>query len=134
MNRSSFAMCAALLVLALGPGACSKTTGSNSNLISDSYTETGMLNPVVVVGARPDFVLDEVVVTAPARRLEVGTTTVRLVAPGLARFEVLVFGPTADFANQQGKQLADLRLDGYRRMPRYSQRLGTDGVRPTESR
>ena len=79
-----------------------------------------MLNPVVVVGKRPDFVLNGVAVTAPALRLEVEGTTVRLVVPELVRIEVSFFRPSADSVNRQGRQMADLRWAGDGRASRHS--------------
>ncbi len=132
MNRSSLIICTALLALVFGPGACSTAGGSNGTLISDSYAETGMLNPVVVVGERSGFVLSDVAVTAPVLRLEIEGTAARLIVPGLVRIEFSFFRPSADSANRQGRQMANLRWAGDRRMLRHSQRLGTEGIRPTE--
>jgi hypothetical protein len=99
MNRSNPMLYPMLLVLVLGLGACSTAAGSSSDLISDSYEQTGMLNPVEVVAERPDFMLDEVIVTAPAVRLVVEGTTVRLILPGNMQIEVSDFSPSADIVN-----------------------------------
>ena len=99
MNRSSFIMCSALLVLVLGPGACSTAGSSNSDLIADSHAETGVSSPVVVVRERPGVVPGRVVVATPALRLEVEETTVRLVVPGLVEIEISGFGPSVGFVD-----------------------------------
>jgi hypothetical protein len=99
VNRINLTMCLALLALVLGTGACSVVAGSKCDLISGSYMETGMLNPVVAVGERPESVPQGVVVTAPALRLEINETAFRLVVPWLVDIEVSDLGPKTRFLN-----------------------------------
>jgi len=134
MNRRKLVTYVALLVLVLASGACSVAAGGKGDVTSDSYTQTGMLNPVVAVGERPDSMLDEVVVTAPALRSEVEEAAGRLAVPGLVEIEVSDFSPRTGLLNWRTGQMAVLRWAGGRHLPRCPQYLMTDPNRPGEER
>ena len=93
MNRSACIAGMTLLLFVLGTGVCSVVVGSKADPTHAGCAETGMLTPVVAVGEGTDHGHHEVVVTAPALRLEVGEAAVRLVVPWLVDIEVADASP-----------------------------------------
>ncbi len=98
MNRGTHIACLALLVFVLGSGgACSVGFGTRGDLTPEGCVETGVLTPVVAVGERTELGHPEVVVRAPALRLEVSRAAFRLVVPWLVDIEVSDLGPKTGF-------------------------------------
>ncbi|UCG43317.1 MAG: hypothetical protein JSU73_01490 [candidate division WOR-3 bacterium] len=99
MNRIGLTVGAGLLALMLLQSGCSTATGSSDSLAQGSYAETGILEVVEVLGQRPDFVVDEVVVTAEGPGLDINEVVVRAFRPVPLKAQVSDLSPGGDLAN-----------------------------------